>query len=36
MNTQKVVAAKETMSEGIGLVQERQMMINLDISSDLD
>ena len=36
MNTQKVVAAKEKLSEGIGLAQERQMMIKLDKSSDLD
>jgi hypothetical protein len=36
MNTQKVVAAKEKLFEGIGLAQERQMMIKLDKSSDLD
>ena len=35
MNTQKVVAATEKISEGIGLAQERQMMIKLDKSSDL-
>jgi hypothetical protein len=35
MKTQKVVAAKENISEGIGLAQERQMMIKLDKSSDL-
>jgi hypothetical protein len=33
MKTQKVVAAKEKISEGIGLAQERQMMIKLDKSS---
>ncbi len=27
MNSQKVVAAKEKISEGIGIVQERQKMI---------
>ena len=35
MKTQKVVAAKENISEGIGLAQERQMMIKLEKSSDL-
>ena len=35
MNTQKVVAAKEKISEGIGLAQERQMMIKMDKSSYL-
>jgi len=35
METQKVVAAKEKISECIGLVQERQMMIKLADSSDL-
>ena len=35
MKTQKVVAAKENISEGIGFAQERQMMIKLEKSSDL-
>jgi hypothetical protein len=35
MNSQKVVAAKEKISEGIGIVQERQQMIKLTDSSDL-
>ena len=35
MNTQKVVAAKEKKCENIGLIQEPQKMIKLDVSSDL-
>jgi hypothetical protein len=35
MNSQKVVAEKEKISEGIGIVQERQKMIKLADSSDL-
>jgi hypothetical protein len=35
MNSQKVVAAKENISEGIGIVQERQKMIKLGDTSDL-
>jgi hypothetical protein len=35
MNSQKVVAAKEKISEGIGIVQERQKMIKLADTSDL-
>jgi hypothetical protein len=35
MNSQKVVAAKEKISEGIGIIQERQKMIKLAESSDL-
>ena len=35
MNSQKVVAAKENISEDIGIVQERQNMIKLADSSDL-
>jgi hypothetical protein len=35
MNSQKVVAAKENISEGIGIVQERQKMIKLADTSDL-
>ena len=35
MNSQKVVSAKEKISEGICLVQERQKMIKLADSSDL-
>jgi hypothetical protein len=34
MNSQKVVAAKEKISEGIGIVQERQKMIKLADMSD--
>jgi hypothetical protein len=34
MNSQKVVAAKEKISEGIGIVQERQKMIKLADLSD--
>jgi len=35
MNTQRTVAAKEKISEGIGIVQERQKLIKLPDSSDL-
>ena len=35
MNSQQVVAAKEKISEGIGIVQERQKMIKLADTSDL-
>jgi hypothetical protein len=35
MNTPNVVAAKEKISESIGLVQERQRIIKLDDWSDL-
>jgi hypothetical protein len=35
MNSQKVVAEKEKISEGIGIVQERQKMIKLADTSDL-
>ena len=35
MNTQRAVAAKEKISEGIGIVQERQKLIKLADSSDL-
>jgi hypothetical protein len=35
MNSQQVVGAKEKISEGIGIVQERQNMIKLADSSDL-
>jgi hypothetical protein len=35
MNSQKVVAAKEKISEGIVIVQERQKMIKLADTSDL-
>jgi hypothetical protein len=35
MNSQQVVASKEKISEGIGIVQERQKMIKLADTSDL-
>jgi hypothetical protein len=35
MNSQQVVAAKEKISEGISIVQERQKMIKLADTSDL-
>ena len=35
MNTQKVVTAKEKISESIAIVQERQKIIKLADSSDL-